>query len=106
MNARARPAACMLAEGDQAMDNSDQARQFSTGACFGTTRLRLTLPIFRTMRVKQIPRFSDSLTVLGSSDEDARNEHECSSKSHLRSCGEDWRVHEPVSHPSDDPKFD
>jgi len=31
--------------------NSDKARRFSTDACFGTTRLRLTLPIFRRMPV-------------------------------------------------------
>ena len=35
--------------------NSDRARQYSTGACFGTTRLRLTLPIFRTMPVALPP---------------------------------------------------
>ena len=35
--------------------NGDQARQFSTGACFGTTRLRLTLPLFRRMPVALPP---------------------------------------------------
>ncbi|MGA2237075.1 MAG: restriction endonuclease subunit S [Terriglobales bacterium] len=35
--------------------NSDKARLFSTGACFGTTRLRLTLPLFRRMPVALPP---------------------------------------------------
>jgi len=32
------------------------------------------------------------------SNEHARNEHECSAKSHLQSCGERWRIHVPVPH--------
>ena len=43
---------------------------------------------------------------LRSSDEYARNEHECSAKPHLQSCGEHRRIHKPVSHPCDDPEFD
>ncbi len=35
--------------------NSDTARRFATGAAFGTTRLRLTLPIFREMPVPLPP---------------------------------------------------
>lgn len=35
--------------------NSDRARQFSTSACFRTTRLRLTLPILRTIPVAHPP---------------------------------------------------
>ena len=35
--------------------NSEIARRFSTGAAFGTTRLRLTLPIFRSMPVPLPP---------------------------------------------------
>lgn len=35
--------------------NSDVARRFSTGVAFGTTRLRLTLPIFRSMPVPLPP---------------------------------------------------
>jgi type I restriction enzyme S subunit len=42
--------------------NSDQSRQFSTGACFGTTRLRLTLPIFRTMPVA-LPPISEQVRI-------------------------------------------
>jgi type I restriction enzyme S subunit len=42
--------------------NSDQARQFSTGACFGTTRLRLTLPIFRTIPVA-LPPISEQVRI-------------------------------------------
>src|SRR5713226_9150590 len=40
------------------------------------------------------------------SNEYARNEHECSAKSHLQSCGERWRIHVPVPYPGDDPEFD
>jgi len=35
--------------------NSDVARRFSSGAAFGTTRLRLTIPIFREMPVALPP---------------------------------------------------
>jgi type I restriction enzyme S subunit len=35
--------------------NSEKARQFSIDACFGTTRLRVTLPIFRKMPVALPP---------------------------------------------------
>jgi len=35
--------------------NSDTARRFATGIAFGTTRLRLTLPIFREMPVPLPP---------------------------------------------------
>ena len=44
--------------------------------------------------------------ALRSSDENARNENERSAKSYLHGGGEDGRVHEPVSHPCDDPEFD
>ena len=36
--------------------NSEIARRFATGAAFGTTRLRVTLPIFREMPVPLPPR--------------------------------------------------
>jgi type I restriction enzyme S subunit len=36
--------------------NSETSRRFATGAAFGTTRLRLTLPIFREMPVPLPPR--------------------------------------------------
>lgn len=35
--------------------NSEIARQFASGAAFGTTRLRLTLPIFREMPIPLPP---------------------------------------------------
>lgn len=35
--------------------NSEIARQFSSGAAFGTTRLRLTIPIFRGMSIPLPP---------------------------------------------------
>lgn len=36
--------------------NSENARRFTTGAAFGTTRLRLTIPLFREMPVPLPPR--------------------------------------------------
>jgi len=43
--------------------NSEKARQFSTGVAFGTTRLRLTLPIFREMPVP-LPPFAEQTRIV------------------------------------------
>src|ERR1035437_1998372 len=52
--------------------NSDQARQFSTGACFGTTRLRLTIPIFRAMPVV-LPPISEQVRIAAEIDKHLSN---------------------------------
>jgi type I restriction enzyme S subunit len=43
--------------------NSEPARRFATGVAFGTTRLRLTLPIFREMPVP-IPPLSEQQRIV------------------------------------------
>jgi type I restriction enzyme S subunit len=47
--------------------NSEVARRFSSGAAFGTTRLRLTMPIFRTMPVA-LPPMSDQHQIVAEVD--------------------------------------
>jgi type I restriction enzyme S subunit len=47
--------------------NSETARRFSTGAAFGTTRLRLTIPIFRGMPVP-IPPFKEQQEIVAEID--------------------------------------
>jgi type I restriction enzyme S subunit len=47
--------------------NSDVARRFSTGAAFGTTRLRLTIPIFREMPVV-LPSLSEQNRIVAEVD--------------------------------------
>jgi hypothetical protein len=68
------------------------------------------LPALRPSDENVVFRFSYPLAMffrlfLRFSDEDARNEHECSAKSYLQGGGEHWRFHEPVSHPCDDSEF-
>ena len=43
--------------------NSEAARRFSTGVAFGTTRLRLTIPIFRGMPVP-LPSFKEQQDIV------------------------------------------
>ncbi|MHB1053643.1 MAG: restriction endonuclease subunit S [Thiobacillus sp.] len=47
--------------------NSETARRFSTGAAFGTTRLRLTIPIFRGMPVP-LPPFKEQQEIVAEID--------------------------------------
>ena len=43
--------------------NSEYARRFATGAAFGTTRLRLTLPLFRSMPIL-LPPFAEQHRIV------------------------------------------
>jgi type I restriction enzyme, S subunit len=43
--------------------NSETARRFSTGVAFGTTRLRLTIPIFRRMPIP-LPSFKEQQDIV------------------------------------------
>src|SRR5262249_24971179 len=47
--------------------NSELARRFTTGVAFGTTRLRLTLPIFREMPVP-LPPLSEQQRIVAEVD--------------------------------------